>query len=295
MSFFDIAGYTIELSGFPESLIWDRFFEFSCGASTPHIAFRLLSGPESEIASIPADAEKLVDAPLYMTYRFGGSTHFFGTPYNIISYTKVNDGYTECIFNIKPDYHDRLDGPEARESIRDTVMMDIRKALTGRLALDRGICIHSSVINFDNDGILFSAVSGTGKSTHARLWQEVFPGTEIINGDNGFCRVLDVAAYVFGAPWCGNSNEYLNKRLPIKAFVFLERATENSIEKLNVSDAFIRLSARCYMPFWDKALVNRALDTVECITRTIDCFLLRCLPDCDSVKVAEREIFRSKR
>ena len=291
MRYYNLAGYVIELSGFPKPVIWDRFDGFACGKSAPHITFRLISEPFGDLYGIPDDAEKLVDFPLYMTYRYGGLTHFFGVQHDIIGHKKVNGTYSECIFNIKPQYYSRLDDPETRERICDSVMMDMRKILTGKLALDRGLCVHSCVINYNGEGILFSAVSETGKSTHAHLWQEVFPGTEIVNGDNGFCRVLDGCLIVFSTPWCGDSNEYTNKSLPIKAIVFLERAQENHIEKLNALEAFIRLSARCFMPFWDKELVNKAMDTVEYVTQNVNCYLLKCLPDHSAVKVVEQEIF----
>jgi len=292
MSSYNIAGYVMDLSGIPKSVIWNRFDEFACDASTPHISFRLISEPLKDFYNIPDDAEKLVDFPLYMTYRYGGSTHFFGAQHDIIAHTKVNNDYSECIFNIKPQYYSCFDDPETRESICDVVMMEMRKILTGRLALDQGICIHSCVINYDGYGVLFSAVSETGKSTHAHLWLEAFPETEIINGDNGFCRVLDGVPYVFSAPWCGDSNEYTNKSLPIKAIVFLERAEKNCIVKLDKLSAFMRMSARCYMPFWDKELVHKAMDTVEYLTNRVQCYHLMCLPDHDAVKVVAHELFR---
>ena len=291
MNHFNISGYTIDLSNLPEYMAWDRLEQFASGLSEPQIVIKIMSEPLNDICKIPDDAEKLMSDPVHTTFRYGGFTHFFHTPDDVVSYIKVNDDYSEYIFNIEPGFFDNNTDLDARDYIRDVVMQDIRKMLTGRLALDRGLCIHSCVINYESNGILFSAVTKTGKSTHARLWREVFPGTEIINGDNGFCRVLDGRPFVFGAPWCGDSNEYLNKTLPVKAFVFIEQAPENRIEKLGALDAFMRLSARCYMPFWDKTLVNKTMDTVEHMTRYVACYLLKCRPDRDAVRIAHHELF----
>jgi len=291
MDHYNISGYTLDLSNLPEYMTWDNLEQFASDLSKPHIVVKIMSETFEDINKIPDGAERLISEPAHTTFRYGGFTHFFHTPADVVSYAKVNDDYSEYIFNIEPGcFNDRTD-PDTRDYIRDVVMQDVRKMLTGRLALDRGLCIHSCVLNYDGKGILFSAVTKTGKSTHAHLWQEVFPGTEIINGDNGFCRVLDGCPFVFGAPWCGDSNEYMNKTLPVRAFVFIERAQENSIEKLGALDAFMRLSARCYMPFWDKVLVNKTLDTVEYMTRKVACYLLRCRPDHDAVRIAHHELF----
>jgi len=291
MSYYHISGYIIDLSGIPEHMVWGRFNEFVCREASPQISITAMSERLEDLYRVPDGAERLVNDPIHMTYRYCGSTHFFHTPDDVVSYVKVNDDYSECLFNIEPGYYAPHADSEVQAQINNEVMLDVRRILTGRLALDRGLCVHSCVIDYNGNGILFSAVSETGKSTHAHLWQEVFPGTEIVNGDNGFCRVLDSRLIVFGAPWCGDSNEYMNKSIPIKAIVFLEQAQENRIEKLGALDAFIRLSARCFMPFWDKELVNKAMDTVEYMTQNVSCYLLRCLPDHDAVKVVAHEIF----
>jgi len=203
---------------------------------------------------MPDGAEALVKDPrgIHNIYRFDDAAHFFYTSDDAVSHVRADSGYREYTFNIEPEFYGGTGDPEIMEQIANAVMIDVRKLLTGRLALDGGVCVHSCVIDYEGSGVLFSAVSETGKSTHAHLWQEVFPQTEIVDGDNGICRLTDGAAYVFGTPWCGTSNEYQNKRVPIKAIVFLEQAKENSIEKLGGLDAFMRLSARCFLPFWDK-------------------------------------------
>jgi len=293
MRHYSISGYIIDLSDLPEYMAWDRLEQFASNLAEPQIVVKKMSESFEDIYKIPDGAERLMSDPIHTTFKYGGFTHFFHTPDDVVSYIKVNDDYSEYTFNIEPGCFNDHTGWDARDHIRDVVMQDIRKMLTGRLALDRGLCIHSCVINYEGKGILFSAVTKTGKSTHAHLWQEMFPGTEIINGDNGFCRVLDSCPFVFGAPWCGDSNEYMNKTLPVRAIVFVERAPENSIEKLGALDAFMRLSARCYMPFWDKTLVNKTMDTVEYMTRKVACYLLRCQPDRDAVRIAHHELFRT--
>jgi len=291
MNYYHIAGYILDLSNLPQDMIWERFDEFRCRESEPHISFEIMSEPQEVIYKVPDNAQRLMYDPVHMTYKYNGCTHLFHTPDDVVSYIKVNNDYSECLFNIEPAYFSHYTDPDTRESLCNMVMLEMRRILTGRLALDKGVCIHSCVIDYKGNGILFSAATKTGKSTHARLWQEVYPGTEVINGDNGFCRVLDGDPFVFSTPWCGDSNEYMNRSLPIKAIVFLEQAEENSVERLSALDAFLRLSARCYMPIWDKELANKAMDTVEYIIQKVSCYHLKCLPNRDAVKVLEHELF----
>jgi len=291
MDHYSISGYVIGLLDFPEYMIWDRFNEFTCPAATPHMTFTIIAKDYEEACILPDGAQLLVESSLNRTYKLGGSTHFLHTQGEVVSSIIVNNDYSECILNIEPSFCSLHADFEKQTLINCEIVTEIRKILTGRLAVDRGLCLHSCVINYNGNGVLFSAVTKTGKSTHAHFWQEVFPGTEIINGDNGFCRVLDDCPFVFGAPWCGDSNEYINKTLPVSAIVFIERAPENSIEKLGALDAFMRLSARCYMPFWDKDLVNKTMDTVEYMTREVACYLLKCRPDRDAVRIAHHELF----
>ena len=292
MSNYSIAGYTIKLSSFPAYMEWDNFERFACLDPEPDISFEIVSHSIDTFCNVPGDAEKLVDSSVHKTYRYSGATHFFQTPDDIVSYVRATGDYSECILNIEPKYYDNAIDSEMKKYINDAVMFDMRKMLTGKLALGRGLCIHSCVAIYDGFGVLFSAATETGKSTHAHLWQEVYPETEIVNGDNGFCRMLDNVPYVFGAPWCGNSNECLNRSAPIKAIVFLEQAQDNNIEKLDQLNAFMRLAARCYMPLWDEVLVSKSMDTVESMTKKVDCYLLKCLPNQDAARLAHDEIFK---
>ena len=151
--------------------------------------------------------------------------------------------------------------------------------------------MHSSSIRHNGEAIIFSAFSGTGKTTHTNLWREVFPNVEIINGDNGYCLAEDDGVYIYGAPWCGTSGECMNVKVPVKAVVFLEQAKENSIQKLSVPMAFMRLSTGCFLPAWDKELMTNSVVTTERMAASIDCYVLKCLPDHDAVRTAHYGIY----
>jgi len=155
-----------------------------------------------------------------------------------------------------------------------------------RLLFHQGIMIHASAIAWQGRGIIFSAPSGTGKSTQAENWER-WMDAETINGDRSVLRVEDPSTYVYGSPWCGSSNRYLNKKVPLKAIVILEQAEENEIRLMNAAEALVRLLPRCFLPYFDEegSLMAKALETVEKIISMTKVYLLKCKPDKEAVEM----------
>jgi len=98
-----------------------------------------------------------------------------------------------------------------------------------------GMVLHASALAYEERAYLFSAPCGTGKSTHARQWQEHFGSdkVQIINDDKPALRLTDGSFYVFGTPWSGKSEYSLNVQVPLQAICFLEQSAHNWIEKKN--------------------------------------------------------------
>lgn len=93
-----------------------------------------------------------------------------------------------------------------------------------------GFQFHSSAVVVDGKAYLFSANSGTGKSTHTRLWLEMFgEGAYIINDDKPALRLIDGVWYAFGTPWSGKNDISVNTGVPVAGIAFLERGMDNAI------------------------------------------------------------------
>ena len=105
----------------------------------------------------------------------------------------------------------------------------------------QALCFHSSALSVDGQAILFSADSGTGKSTHARLWKQYkSAGHSIValNDDKPIIRLTDGGSVAWGTPWSGKHNIDTNTSAPVKALVFLARGETNQIEKIPPEKAF---------------------------------------------------------
>ncbi|MDD5934263.1 MAG: hypothetical protein PUC65_01665 [Clostridiales bacterium] len=140
------------------------------------------------------------------------------------------------------------------------------------------IAVHSSTIIYKEKAYLFSACSGTGKTTHTNMWVDRFH-VDILDGDITVLALEDDIPVAYGIPWCGTSGKYLNRRVLLGGIIFLAQACHNRVSKLTLFEAILRCSARCFTPTWTKELSNLNLSIVErLIPKTLCCFL-ECLPD----------------
>lgn len=148
-----------------------------------------------------------------------------------------------------------------------------------------GFLLHSSVIEHQGKGILFTALSGTGKSTQARLWQEL-RGARTINGD----RAAVFGDRVRGIPFCGSSGIAVAADLPIGAIVCLGQAPKTHIAPLKGAQAFRQLWEGCSVNIWDDEDMERCIAAVTRTVSTVPVFRLDCTPDVTAVEALEREV-----
>ncbi len=138
---------------------------------------------------------------------------------------------------------------------------------------------HGSAIEADGAGYLFAAPSGTGKSTHTRLWRELLGGrARMINDDKPLLRVEKGGVTVFGTPWNGKHRLGSNIASPLRAVCFLERGEENSILVLRPEQAFPLLMGQVYRPR-DGDAMRRTLQLLDSLCRSVGFYRLRCNRD----------------
>ena len=115
--------------------------------------------------------------------------------------------------------------------------------------LDYGIILmHGAVISDGQNAYMFTAKSGTGKTTHIRKWLDQLPDAYVVNGDKPLIRVEDDEIIACGTPWCGKENMGTNKMAPLKAIVLMERGDNNEIHEITFGDAFTFLLQQTYQP-----------------------------------------------
>lgn len=149
------------------------------------------------------------------------------------------------------------------------------------------VLMHASVIKKDGKGYLFQGKSGTGKSTHSGLWLKHIPGCELLNDDNPivhFNRETEEAT-VYGSPWSGKTPCYKNDSVPVGAFVRLEQAPVNEIQRESPARAFASLLPSCSNLKEVRELNNGVIETVKYLAAHTPVYFLKCLPDKEAAEV----------
>ena len=154
------------------------------------------------------------------------------------------------------------------------------------------LAIHSSCIVFQDKAVLFLGESGTGKSTHTRLWREHIPGAVLLNDDSPMVRVEDGKVWVYGSAWSGKTPCYKNERYELKACVRLSQAPYNRIRKLPVLQAYGAIHPSCAPEFaYDEALYDKVSQVIGQILSVVPFYHLACLPDREAALLSCKTIY----
>lgn len=155
------------------------------------------------------------------------------------------------------------------------------------------IAIHSSTIVYDGKAVLFLGESGTGKSTHTRLWRENIEGARLLNDDSPIIRhTAGSCAAAYGSPWSGKTPCYIDKHFPIRAICRLSQAPHNRIRRLSAIEAIGALLPSCPPAFaHDTALQDAICATLSRIIKSVPVYHLECLPDADAARLSFNTIF----
>lgn len=199
---------------------------------------------------------------------------------------KLSGDRSDCVIYL-PDKYSCVTDITLIHDIRDVVLYALRNSAISALALNRGIMLHASSVIWQGKGLLFSAPSGTGKTTHTHIWRDNY-NSEILDGDVTALRISDAGISAFGLPWCGTSGEYMNKRVPLRSVVFLKQAESNKIRELKPGEAFACMVSRCFLPKWSKSLTEKVMDTISSVAENIKCYELKCLPDTGAAELVRR-------
>lgn len=138
---------------------------------------------------------------------------------------------------------------------------------------------HSSVVSSDGRAYMFLGKSGTGKSTHSRLWLQYIKGTELVNDDNPVVRRMADGFRVFGSPWSGKTPCYRAVSYPVGGIVLLSQAPYNAIRRLRSIEAYAALVPSISGKRWDKRVAEGLHETEDLLAGEVKVWHLECLPD----------------
>lgn len=141
-----------------------------------------------------------------------------------------------------------------------------------------GMVFHASVLDDNGVGVAFVGHSGAGKSTQLEMWLDE-PGVIAINDDRVAVRITESGAMCYGTPWGGTADIARNHAAPLAALMVLEQAPENEITRLSPAAGAALLAPRAFLPYWDAALMGRAMSNLNTILGSVPVYHLRCRPE----------------
>lgn len=163
-----------------------------------------------------------------------------------------------------------------------------------RLAKYQTFIMHAAVVTVDGKAYAFTAPSGTGKTTHIRLWMELWGDrAKVLNGDKPLFRFIDGVLYACGTPWQGKEHMGENIMCPVQGICFLEQNPENHIRPLGTQEVIQRIFHQLLIPTEEKefdlywALLEKLLDTTPF-------YLLQCNRDLEAARLSYETMRRKE-
>ena len=232
---------------------------------------------------------------------------------DVVFDAQIKYGYTARI--CKPYEYQGEDAPEFTAVVtEDDILLERKKSPEGEnfpdaylesLSLFRKLCnhlldkgdgiiFHSSALMVDGEVFLFTAPSGTGKSTHARLWRELLGDKVImVNDDKPIIRMIDGEFYAYGTPWTGKHGLGENVRGKIKAICKIYQSKENVIEKADNKQMIFVVLGQTIRPSEPNRMINLT-DLIDKMLSSVDKYTLGCNMDISAAELAYKTMAKGE-
>lgn len=163
------------------------------------------------------------------------------------------------------------------------------------ICLYRSICLqlpafnrfllHACILQCEESGYAFLGRSGAGKSTHSALWLKYLKNCKIINGDKPILYFNGNEIIAYGTPWQGKEGRGCNEKTTLKGLCFIEKAKENNIQKLSLTETTNRIFTQILLPT-DEENVVKSLELTDVLVTNVPAYLLECNISENAVKTS---------
>ena len=182
---------------------------------------------------------------------------------------------------------DRAEGFSERQyTDRYLELLAVYRKIAEKMPDYQTVLFHGSCVSVDGEAYLFTAKSGTGKSTHTALWRELLGDKAVmVNDDKPLIQIRDGRATAFGTPWDGKHHLSQNISVPLKAICIIQRSLKNSIEQITVPIAYPMLLQQVYRPL-DGLALKKTLNLVDELTKSVSLWRLGCNMELTAAEIA---------
>lgn len=155
------------------------------------------------------------------------------------------------------------------------------------------LLIHASLVRQNGYGYAFIAKSGTGKSTQVSMWLKHLPNCDLMNDDNPIIRIIDNVPVIYGSPWSGKTPCYRNIKAHLGAITQIDRAPQNSIDRLFPIDALVNFIPACSSIRWDENIYDDIIRNITQVIEKTPFYILHCLPNKEAAVICNKTISRT--
>lgn len=161
----------------------------------------------------------------------------------------------------------------------------VYRKITAAMLSRNVLLMHGSAVAVGDKAYLFTAPSGTGKTTHSSFWVQNIPGAFILNGDKPLIRVGDNGSSICGTPWAGKEGTNVNTTVPLTAVCILRRGETNCIRPTTFREIYPLLYEQTYR-FSDRQDVVKTMQLLKKLSETVRFYKLSCNLDPHAANVA---------
>ena len=180
------------------------------------------------------------------------SVHTINTnAYRLVRHYLTEDPAETDIYIVQEDIEaERTEAIKQGTNIQDSYLetLAVYRKISEAILDYNVFLMHGAVVAYQDAAYMFTASSGTGKTTHVQKWLENLDGSYIVNGDKPLIKITENEILACGTPWCGKERMQRNCMVPLKAIVLMERGENNEIREVSFGQAFPFLLQQAYMP-----------------------------------------------
>ena len=269
--YYKVAGHVFGINCATESLF--NYEPFACAAGEPVFVLTAESG------RAPEYTEEIRQEDEGQEIICGHTAE--GEPVFEFLWNDKTAGWLVC----SPDYCEGrliMTGCETKLAIDNALMVLYALATADK----QTALFHAVVVSHNGKGYMFLGPSGTGKSTHARLWLQHIGDTALVNDDNPIVRIgTEGSAVVYGSPWSGKTPCYRNVSCQLGGIVVLCQAPYNKIRRMKGIEAYVDLMASISGKRWDERIADGLHQTENTLVSTVPVWHLECLPDEEAARL----------
>lgn len=289
---YKVAEHLFEIKMSSESFLWERMEEcygpFEVDGDSDETLFRLEISDCVELVKknlVYSNQDSVEPGFVAMNIYKDGAGYYF-------EFTQPGSKQINASFFISSDYKSArlsLAGRPIEQWLAFNTSVNFCYLLSA--TKHKTVLTHASCVIYKDKSWLFLGKSGTGKSTHSRMWLNALEDVTLMNDDHPVIRINDQGvAIAYGSPWSGKTRCYKNMQAPVGGIIRIVRAPYNKARKLGIIESYASLMTSVSGMTWEKELADGRDKTLQGIISTVPCWAMECLPDEDAARVCSQAV-----